>query len=149
VTKRNCRVQPAQLATQWGVATHDLSILLFAATVAFASPAAGVYRFALADCDDVVFGPEGDLYFACHSPTDGLAVKVQGAKSVPDIMDAYVLRVRPGSGEIVYATRIGGSSFDAALRIVVDRNGVAYATGLTKSRDFPLTSGAVQRRHSR
>jgi hypothetical protein len=126
------------------VVAHDLSILLLAATFALASPPADVYHFALADCDDVVFGPEGDLYFACHSPTDGLAVKVQGAKSVPDIMDAYVLRVRPGSGEIVYATRISGSSFDAALRIVVDRNWFAYATGLTKSRDFPVTSDAVQ-----
>jgi hypothetical protein len=56
-------------------------------------------------------------------------------------MDAYVLRVRSGNGEIAYASRIGGSSFDAALRIGVDRNGFAYATGLTKSRDFPVTSG--------
>jgi hypothetical protein len=145
VTKRNCRVQPAPLAAQWGVATHDLSILLFAATLALAPPAADVYRFALADCDDVVFGPEGDLYFACHSPTDALGVKVRGAKSAPDIMDAYVLRVRPRNGEIVYASRIGGSSFDAALRIAVDRNGFAYATGLTKSRDFPVTSGGLLR----
>ena len=67
------------------------SILLFAAAVALAAPNADVHRLALADCDDVVFGPEGDLYLACHSPTDILPVKVRNAKEVPDLMDAYVL----------------------------------------------------------
>ena len=37
---------------------------------------------------------------------------------------------------------------DAALRIAVDRNGFAYATGLTKSRDFPVTSGGLLRGNS-
>jgi hypothetical protein len=56
-------------------------------------------------------------------------------------MEAYVLRVRPDTGDVVFATRIGGSSFDAALRIVVDVDGFSYATGLTKSPKFPLHSG--------
>lgn len=57
-------------------------------------------------------------------------------------MDAYVLRVRPRNGELVFATRLGGSSFDAALRIAVDRQGFIYTTGLTKSKDFPITPDA-------
>jgi hypothetical protein len=126
------------------VVVRHTSILLFAAAVALAAFNVDVHRLALADCDDVVFGPEGDLYLACHSPTDSLPVKVRNAKEVPDVMEAYVLRVRPDTGDVVFATRIGGSSFDAALRIVVDVNGFSYATGLTKSRNFPLQSGETQ-----
>ncbi len=109
------------------------------------TPVTQVHRFALADCDDVAFGPDGDLYFACHSPKDSLPAAVRGSKTSSDEMDAYVLRVRSQTGELVYATRIGGSSFDAALRIAVDAQGHAHATGLTKSMDFPVTSDAQQR----
>ena len=101
-----------------------------------------VRRFELADCDDVAFGPDGDLYFACHSPHDLLPIEVRGAKSTPDEMDAYVLRFNPRTGKLVFATRIGGKSYDGAWRVRVDRRGHAYATGLTKSADFPTTANA-------
>ena len=103
-----------------------------------------VHRLEIADCDDVAFGPEGDLYLACHSPEDRLQIDVRGAKAVPDEMDGYVLRFNPQTGKLIYATRIGGSSIDAALRVKVDRAGFAYATGLTKSGDFPVTADALQ-----
>jgi hypothetical protein len=104
-----------------------------------------VHRFELADCDDVAFGANGDLYLACHSPQDRLPVEVRGAKSTPDEMDAYVLRLNPRTGKLVFATRIGGKSYDGAWRVSVDRRGHAYATGSTKSADFPTTSDALQR----
>src|SRR6266571_8365209 len=107
-------------------------------------PAPQVYRLEIADCDDVAFGPEGDLYLACHSPEDRLQIAVKGTKAVPDEMDGYVLRFNPRTGKLIYATRIGGSSIDAALRVKVDRAGFAYATGLTKSGDFPVTADALQ-----
>src|SRR5262249_55578144 len=78
------------------------------------------------------------------SPQDRLAIPVRGEKAVPDEMDAYVLRLNPHTGKLVFATRFGGSSFDAALRIKVDKKGYAYATGLTKSPDFPVTRDATQ-----
>jgi len=59
-------------------------------------------------------------------------------------MDAYVLRFSPQTARLIYATRIGGSHFDAAIRVKVDPAGNAYATGLTKSRDFPVTPDALQ-----
>ena len=104
-----------------------------------------VHRFELADCDDVAFGANGDLYFACHSPQDRLPVEVRGAKSIPDEMDAYVLRLSPRTGKLVFATRIGGRSYDGAWRVSLDRRGHAYVTGLTKSADFPTTADALQR----
>ena len=85
-----------------------------------------VHRFELADCDDVAFGPDGDLYFACHSPQDDLPVKVRGAKSTPDEMDAYVLRLSPRTGKLVFATRIGGKAYDGAWQVSIDQRGHAY-----------------------
>lgn len=105
------------------------------------------FTLPLADCDDVAFGRDGDLYFACHSPEDRFEIPVRGAKDKPDEMDAYVLRYRPSTGKLIYATRYGGSSYDSAMRIAVDRRGFAYATGLTRSADFPIIPGATRRRY--
>jgi hypothetical protein len=86
-------------------------------------PAPLVYRLEIADCDDVTFGPEEDLYLACHSPGDQLQVPVKGAKAIAEEMDGYVLRLSRRTGKLVYATRFGGSSHDAALRVKVDAAG--------------------------
>ncbi len=59
-------------------------------------------------------------------------------------MDAYVLRLNPHTGKLVYAARIFGSEYDNAARIQVDPKGFAYAAGFTKSRDFPATPDAIQ-----
>jgi len=99
-----------------------------------AEPPPTVHQFDLADCDDVAFGPSGDLYFACHSPTEAPA----------DVMDGYVIRYEPRARKVIYKTRVGGSGVDAALRIKVDRAGNAYTTGLTKSSGFPVTRDAGQ-----
>ncbi|MFN0106309.1 MAG: SBBP repeat-containing protein [Bryobacteraceae bacterium] len=104
------------------------------------------HRLELADCDDVAFGPDGDLYLACHSPEDRLQIAVRGAKTAVDEMDAYVLRLNPRTGKLVFATRFAGNSYDAALRIKVDDQGFAYTTGVTKSSDFPGTVDALQRK---
>lgn len=104
-----------------------------------------VHRLELADCDDVAFGPMGDLYFACHSPFDRLSGNVRGVKPSHDEMDAYVIRLHPQTGRVIFATRLGGKSYDGAWRIAVDPQGNAYATGLTKSPDFPTTADALQR----
>ena len=77
-------------------------------------------------------------------PHDRLPRKIHGAKSIPDEMDAYVLRFNPRTGALVFATRIGGRSYDGAWRVSLDRQGHAYVTGLTKSADFPTTADALQ-----
>jgi len=99
----------------------------------------------IADCDDIAIGPNGDIYLACHSPDDRLAIASKPAKSTRDEMDGYVLRFNPRTGNMIYATRLAGSSYDIAARIKVDREGFAYVAGYTKSRDFLITSGARQK----
>ncbi len=151
-------LQETSIHTSWYAATNLLAqvwlrmlrglavaVVLCVAMLGQSATLPQVHRFELADCDDVAFGVNGDLYLACHSPQDRLPVEVRGVKSTPDEMDAYVLRLNPRTGKLVFATRIGGKSYDGAWRVSVDRRGHAYATGSTKSADFPTTSDALQR----
>jgi hypothetical protein len=107
----------------------------------------------VADCDGIALGSNGDLYLACHSPSNRLPIEVRPPKQsaaegdTDPFFDAYVLRVNPQTGKLIYATRIGGSDYDGAFKIKVDPQGFAYAVGITKSHDFPTTPNAVQRQY--
>src|ERR1700740_2079637 len=103
----------------------------------------------VADCDGIALGSNDDIYLACHSPSSRLPIDVKPLKQPTEgDFDAYVLRLNPRTGKLIYATRIGGSKYDEAAKIKVDRNGFAYAVGLTKSSAFPTTANALQRQFS-
>lgn len=109
--------------------------------------AAAVFTLALADCDDIAAAPAGDLFLACHSPSDKFAVPVIGQKTANDEMDGYVIRLRKNTHEIVYVTRLGGSDYDSASRVAVDSHGNAWVAGFTKSSDFAVTADAWQKNY--
>jgi hypothetical protein len=46
--------------------------------------------------------------------------------------------------KLVYATMLGGKHWDEATAVVADKEGYAYVSGYTYSRDFPTTPGAYQ-----
>lgn len=58
------------------------------------------------------------------------------------LMDAFVMKLAP-DGTRVYATYLGGSSYDDGVGIAVRADGVAYVVGNTSSTDFPVP-GAYQ-----
>jgi hypothetical protein len=99
--------------------------------------AAALFTLALADCDDIAAAPSGDLFLACHSPSDKFTVPVIGQKTGSDEMDGYIIRLQKDTHEIVYVTRVGGSSYDAASRIAIDGEGNAWVAGFTRSARFP------------
>jgi hypothetical protein len=53
------------------------------------------------------------------------------------IEDAYVTKIAPSGRTLVYSTYLGGSDYDFALSIAIDKAGNAYVTGGTLSFDFP------------
>jgi hypothetical protein len=57
---------------------------------------------------------------------------------------AFVTKLDPTGGALVYSTYLGGSDFDQGTGIAVDAAGNAYVTGGTSSTDFPTTAGAFQ-----
>ncbi|MBI4903606.1 MAG: hypothetical protein HY820_08225 [Acidobacteria bacterium] len=90
------------------------------------------------DCDDVIFDAAGFAYLACHSSSEGFT-----GTDKKDV-DAYVVKFDPRTAAIVYSTRIDGSSWDAAFRVVVDTFGNAWVSGTTQSKDLP-THGSARR----
>jgi hypothetical protein len=72
-------------------------------------------------------------------PTTSRAV--QAFKS--GFFDVFVTTFSP-AGQIVYSTYLGGSSYDVALALAVDRTENIYVTGQTQSTNFPTTAGGFQ-----
>ncbi|HLG18165.1 MAG TPA: SBBP repeat-containing protein [Blastocatellia bacterium] len=58
--------------------------------------------------------------------------------------DAFVAKLNPAGGALVYATFLGGEALDAATSVALDSSNNAYLTGLTTSISFPVTTGALQ-----
>jgi hypothetical protein len=56
--------------------------------------------------------------------------------------NAFVAKIDPSGGAIVYSTYLGGSGDDIATGIAVDSAGTVYVAGVTGSPDFPGTSGS-------
>ena len=57
--------------------------------------------------------------------------------------DAFVSKVDPAGGALVYSTFLGGSDSDLGSGIALDTQGNAYITGSTSSVDFP-TAGTTR-----
>jgi hypothetical protein len=99
------------------------------------------------DCDGITTDLAGDIYLACHS--DSSDFPGARAKTEPQsraAMDAVVVKIESRTGQLLWATHIGGSDWDAVGDIYVTRDGSIYALGSTRSADFPTTPDAVQRR---
>ena len=58
--------------------------------------------------------------------------------------DAFVLKMAPEGGALIYSTYLGGSRDDGGSSITVDTAGAVYITGTTDSPDFPTMNPIQQ-----
>ncbi|WP_309495566.1 SBBP repeat-containing protein [Mechercharimyces sp. CAU 1602] len=63
------------------------------------------------------------------------------------IESAYITKLSPTGSTLIYSTFLGGTETNSANSIALDSDRNAYVTGITQSRDFPVTSGAFQTRN--
>jgi uncharacterized protein (TIGR03437 family) len=80
----------------------------------------------------------GGVIFA--GTTTSLDLSVTAAAWQPEIsgrFDAFVAKISPASGEILFATYLGGSDEDDANALGVGPDGMIYVAGGTWSPDFP------------
>jgi hypothetical protein len=60
---------------------------------------------------------------------------------VPCSLDAFVSKLSPDGGDLVYSTYLGGDAGDTNAGIAVADDRTAYVTGTTRSTDFPVAGG--------
>jgi hypothetical protein len=91
---------------------------------------------------DIAVTPGGDLYVAGEtwSPDFPLTQPLEGAQ--PGSISAFVTRLSPGDGALVYSSLLGGNG-SGATGIAADAEGRAYVVGSTNSARFP-TRNPVQ-----
>jgi hypothetical protein len=75
-----------------------------------------------------------------YDTTSGAFQTTHGGGSV----DIFVTKLNSTGTALVYSTYIGGSNADYGYGIALDGSGNAYITGLTRSTDYPTTTGAFQ-----
>lgn len=63
----------------------------------------------------------------------------QGASG--GMRDAFVARIDPSAGAVVYSTYLGGAADEVGARVAVDGTGAAYVAGQTASADYPTRRG--------
>jgi hypothetical protein len=103
----------------------------------------------------------GDVYVAGQAlstdfPVTQGALQTQSNGAKTNATNAFVAKLNPSGSALLYSTYLGGSGTqcigggaagyngDAALALAVDSSGDAYLAGVTFSKDFPVTQGALQ-----
>lgn len=81
----------------------------------------------------------GDVYLAGW--TEGNLPFTSLRQRQPGV-DAFVLKLRPSTDAIIWATYLGGNGDDRALALTVDATGSVRVAGYTTSADFPTPNAA-------
>src|SRR3954453_8726880 len=82
----------------------------------------------------------GETGSSDYPTTAGAFNRVRGGE-----WDMFVTKLNATGSALAYSTFIGGSLVDDGSNIAVDSAGNAYATGFSRSTDFPTTAGAFDR----
>ncbi len=67
-----------------------------------------------------------------------------GGQSQP-IGDAFLLKLNAAGDKLTYSSYLGGNQDDVGAGLAIDSAGNAYITGAALSRNFPVTSSALQK----
>ncbi|MGC3961273.1 MAG: SBBP repeat-containing protein [Verrucomicrobiota bacterium] len=72
--------------------------------------------------------------------TNALQRYLNQSTNITSLDDSFFAELSPLEGVVNYATYLGGTNIDHALRMTVDSNGGVYLVGWTQSGDYPRTS---------
>jgi len=81
----------------------------------------------------------GSIYVAGDTQSTNFPLTSNAYQSVNNGSgDAFVTKLAPGGGSLVYSTLLGGSGTDQISALALDSAGDVYVTGFTQSSSFPL-----------
>lgn len=80
----------------------------------------------------------GDAYVSGETRSTDFPVKNAVQTTLGGGYDAFLLKLNPSGSALIYSTYLGGGADDHAYGVSTDDSGAAYATGSTKSTNFPV-----------
>ncbi len=98
------------------------------------------------DAIDLALGPGGRASVTGYTSSPDFPTTPDAPdRTYGGVDDVFVTTLDATGSRLEYSTFVGGTNFDKAEAIAVDRAGNAYVTGWTQSVDFPTTRGAFDR----
>ena len=94
---------------------------------------------------DVALGPDGSIYACGMTASADFPLKNAADSLLGGKEDAFVARVDPVNGTLLYSTYLGGSGEDWAMSLALDAGGATYMTGWTTSSDFPVRGALLEK----
>jgi outer membrane protein assembly factor BamB len=88
--------------------------------------------------NDVAIDSDGNAYVTGHTYSSNFPAFAPSQSPLHGSNDAFVAKINSAGTALIYATLLGGSSYDNGRDITVGNDGSAYVTGDTDSTDFPL-----------
>ena len=90
--------------------------------------------------------PAGSIYVAGSTWSEDFPTRAAYSSSKSGKYDAFVAKLDPSAGVLVYSTYLGSKEIDFAYDLAVDPEGGALITGITLGEDFPEVFPLFERR---
>ncbi len=132
--------------------THNGSLDAFVTKLAPSGGSVGYSTFLGSSASDrgsaIAVDAQGSAYVAGFTSGPGFPTTEDAYDTTHNgLQDAFVSKLAP-SGDLDYATILGGNRDDEARGLGLDPQASAYITGVTHSLDFPVSAGAYDRSHN-
>ncbi len=88
----------------------------------------------------IAVGADGSAFVAGATESSDFPTATAAQATPGGATDAFILKLSPDGLALTYSTYLGGSSYDAAWSVAVDKGGAALVAGNTYSRDFPVNN---------
>ncbi len=91
----------------------------------------------------IAVDPFLDIYVGGQTLSDDFPTTLnafQTSRSGTLWQDAFISKIDPNGSSFLYSTYLGGTNFELLRALVVDSTGAVYATGETRSDDFPTVN---------
>lgn len=93
---------------------------------------------------DITLGPAGYVWVTGQTSSESFPIVDGFDDTLTGFTDAFIMKLDPADGTILYSTFLGGDYVDYGRSIVLNDAGEIYLVGNTGSTDFPTTEDAYQ-----